>query len=247
MIFNPRLTEPSADDKHWIHTSKGGLNSCILRTGNSVLPNCVGYSWGRAYELLGSKPKLARTNAETWYNHNDGYARGSSPKLGAIACWRKGSATNSSDGAGHVGNVEKIYEDGSFDMSMSQYNGERFIVKNIKPPYNYNNLTFQGFIYLPIDFDQAIETPEPVAKPIGFLGEKGYFELNDIHENIGKVAEFMRRVFPAYTKKEALGNKYGKNLKASLDEFKRRTGLANNGLIDEALINQLKKYGFREN
>ena len=27
--FTPRLSAPSKTDKHWIHTSNGGLNSCI--------------------------------------------------------------------------------------------------------------------------------------------------------------------------------------------------------------------------
>ena len=40
MAFKRRLTAPSTTDKNWIHTSKGGKNSCILVSGNSVLPNC---------------------------------------------------------------------------------------------------------------------------------------------------------------------------------------------------------------
>ena len=50
--FTPRLSEPSTTSKYWIHTSYGGLNSCIIASGNSVLPNCVGYAWGRAYEII---------------------------------------------------------------------------------------------------------------------------------------------------------------------------------------------------
>ena len=219
----------------------GGLNSCILRKGNSVLPNCVGYSWGRAYELLGSKPKLARTNAETWYGYNDGYKRGSIPKLGAIVCWRKGSASNSKDGAGHVGNVEKIYNDGSFDMSMSQYSGERFVIKNIKPPYNYNGLIFQGFIYLPIEFE------EEKQETSNFLGKRGYFKYGDVHENIGKIATFMRKKFPKYTSKEALGNKLGPNLQKAIKEFQKRTGLESDGNIGPLTLAKLKEYGFKEN
>lgn len=40
MSFTPRLSAPSLTDPWWIHTSKGGKNSCILVNGNSVLPNC---------------------------------------------------------------------------------------------------------------------------------------------------------------------------------------------------------------
>ena len=84
--FIQRTTAPSATDKYWINYAKGGLNECILISGTSCLPNCTGYAWGRWYELLGTKPKLSKRNAEMWFVTNDGYKRGSTPKLGAIAC-----------------------------------------------------------------------------------------------------------------------------------------------------------------
>ena len=41
MAYTPRLTAPSTTDKHWIHTSGGGYNSCIRINGTySCLPNC---------------------------------------------------------------------------------------------------------------------------------------------------------------------------------------------------------------
>ena len=149
MSYNPRLTEPSSNDLNWIHTSKGGKNSCILITGNSVLPNCVGYAWGRFMEVLGSTPKLARTNAENWYNYNDGYERGSEPRLGAVLCFAKGKAGVSSDGAGHVAIVEKINTDGSIVTSNSDYGGKRFFTRIFTKPYSMRGYTFQGFIYNP--------------------------------------------------------------------------------------------------
>lgn len=44
-LFTPRLTAPATNNKYWIHTTKGGVNSClrINSTTGSVLPNCVGY------------------------------------------------------------------------------------------------------------------------------------------------------------------------------------------------------------
>ena len=33
MKFEPRLKAPAYNDKHWMHTSKGGYNSCILIKG----------------------------------------------------------------------------------------------------------------------------------------------------------------------------------------------------------------------
>lgn len=43
--FKKRTTAPSVTDKHWIHTSNGGLNECIeINNSGSCLPNCVGYA-----------------------------------------------------------------------------------------------------------------------------------------------------------------------------------------------------------
>lgn len=120
-------------------------------SGKSVLPNCVGYAWGRAYELLGKAPKLSRANAETWYGYKDGYARGKSPKLGAIAVWAKGKVGNSKDGAGHVAVVEQINSDGSFVVSQSGYKSKRFWTSKIPASCKLSGYTFLGFIYLPIN------------------------------------------------------------------------------------------------
>lgn len=159
-MYKTRLSTPNTTDKYWIHTSKGGLNSCILISGNSVLPNCVGYAWGRFYELLGSVPKLSRGNAENWYGYKDGYQRGQVPKLGAVACWSKGKTGVGSDGAGHVAIVEKIDADGTITTSNSGYNGPRFYTKVIKKPYSLGGTyVFQGFIYNPaVDEVAVIET-----------------------------------------------------------------------------------------
>lgn len=136
--FTPRKTEPSTTDKYWIHTSYGGLNECMIINGNSCLPNCVGYAWGRAYEILGTRPNLSRGNAGDWYAYNisnNCYAYGSTPKLGAIACW-----------GGHVAVVEEIYADGKVLLSQSHYGGKRFDPVVTYPPTYTSN--FQGYIYI---------------------------------------------------------------------------------------------------
>lgn len=147
--FTPRTTAPNATDKHWLHTSKGGLNECIHISGDSVLPNCVGYAWGRFYELTGEKPRLSKGNAEDWYgNTSDGYKRSATPQLGAVACWRKGQVWNSADGCGHVAVVEEIKPNGDIVCSNSAYGGTRFYMKTYSKSTGYNDgaLTFQGFI-----------------------------------------------------------------------------------------------------
>ena len=67
MSYEARTTAPSENNKYYKHTSAGGVNECIHIKDGSVLPNCVGYAWGRFYEISGKKPKLSKSNAENWY------------------------------------------------------------------------------------------------------------------------------------------------------------------------------------
>ena len=78
-----------------------------------------------------------------------------------------------------------------------------------------------------------------------FLGKRGYLKYGDSGENIGKIASFMYKTFPSYTKKAALGNYFGKNLLASIKEFQRRTGLEADGNIGPLTLKKLVKYGFK--
>ena len=149
--FTARTSAPSTSDKYWIHSSKGGLNECILISGNSCIPNCVGYAWGRAYELLGSRPKLSRMNAEDWFGYADGYPRSQIPSLGAIICWSKGKVGYEADGAGHVAVVEEIKPNGDVVTSNSGYNTTRFWMQTFTKASNYSmgsGYTFQGFIHI---------------------------------------------------------------------------------------------------
>lgn len=152
--FIPRTRAPAENDRHWIGTGYGGLNECIVinKKDGSVLPNCVGYAWGRFYELIGKRPLLPRTDARTWFNAYEGYSRGQVPALGAVACWA-GTAH------GHVAIVESIGPD-YIMVSQSNYGGARFEYKKclkridgkgyISPG---GNTAFQGFIYNPVNFD----------------------------------------------------------------------------------------------
>lgn len=155
-VFQRRETAPSASDKHWIKTTHGGYNRCIVidNVTGSVLPNCTGYAWGRFLEENGiTDCNLSRGDAEIWFsNLLDGYSRGQTPKLGAVICW---SSTNS---GGHVAIVEKIERNGDILTSNSAYGGTRFYMKTLSPPdYDMGSAySFQGFIYPIYDFiDEA--------------------------------------------------------------------------------------------
>ena len=78
-----------------------------------------------------------------------------------------------------------------------------------------------------------------------FLPARGYFKRGDNNVNVGKIASFMRKTFPSYTKRAALGNLYGPNLIASIKEFQRRTGLVADGCTGKLTLAKLVQYGFR--
>lgn len=144
MAFTPRLNAPSYNSRYWYSANP------FFQSGYG-LPNCTCYAWGRFYEISGSRPKLSLSDAENWYGYRDGYSRGSAPRLGAVACWRKGKVGTDGDGAGHVSIVEKINTDGSIVTSNSAWGGSRFYLRTLSPP-NYklgSTYAFQGFIYNP--------------------------------------------------------------------------------------------------
>lgn len=151
MAFVPRNTDndaPSSDNIYYLVPSAGGVNECIEISNGSVLPNCVGYCWGRTYEINEIEPNLSTGNAGTWFSYTqDGYRRsnpGDPPALGAICCWSGGLQ------GGHVATIEQINSDGSFVTSNSAYGGTRFWTQTIRPPFYefQTGYTFQGFIYV---------------------------------------------------------------------------------------------------
>ena len=157
-MFVPRLTQPPNTDTHWINTAYGGLNPCILGYPSygygNCLANCVGYAYGRRYEILGRDPHLCINQAAIWWTYNDGYPRSQDPTLGAIACWDDG-------GSGHVAVVEEIQYSGgqvvSCTISESVYGGTIFRTWTITRSsgwFRFNSsYVFQGFINIPIPPD----------------------------------------------------------------------------------------------
>lgn len=80
----------------------------------------------------------------------------------------------------------------------------------------------------------------------GFFPARGYFKKGDMSTKISKIAAFMRKAFPAYTSKAALGPYFGTNLYKSIKEFQRRTGLEPDGNIGPLTLAMLEKYGFKK-
>ena len=84
------------------------------------------------------------------------------------------------------------------------------------------------------------------VKNDSFLPSRGYFKKGDVSANVGKIADFMYRAFPAYTSKKALGNTYGDNLIKAVKEFQKRSGLKVDGYFGEKTLKALEKHGFKK-
>jgi hypothetical protein len=145
--FVPRKTEPGRYDTYYNDNNNPyGYTFTGSRSGR----NCVWYAWGRAYEILGSRPKLDRSStgvnnvdggwdAGKWFENNKtsgAYPYGSDPKLGAICCF--------SGGDGHVAVVEEIQGKTAYISEMN-YDGKTF---NYREAKNSTSLTIQGYIYI---------------------------------------------------------------------------------------------------
>ena len=182
-IRNTEADAPDPADEsflYWKHTSAGGYNKCIKVLNGAVLPNCVGYAWGRFMEILGNSPSfdpetedpvptLSTSNAGLWYKKtSDGYERGQEPRVGAVICWEKPGA------AGHVAIVEEVKDDGSIVTSESGWRDKveydpvaHFWVSHRTNTDGHwgaskNGYIFQGFIYNPAVTPGGIV--EPVSK-----------------------------------------------------------------------------------
>lgn len=165
MGYTPRFTQPESGNPYWTGTAYGGYNRQIIPADygslsawyGSVLANCTGYVHGRWMELGGVTSEvygISNGNASTYFSHNDGYERGQTPRLGAIACYSGGLY----GGAGHVAIVEQINADGSCVVSMSDYGLSIFSTATL-PSGTYNpwsniGLVFNGFIYHPSIHDE---------------------------------------------------------------------------------------------
>lgn len=128
-----RTTCPK-NNKYYIRTVSGGLNGAVagspVVSGANVLCNCVGFANGRFNELWNDpnlegivKPFHVQLvcNAENFIESakRQGLKISSTPVVGGIMVWQKGSTLGGGDGAGHVAVVERVYNDGTILTSES--------------------------------------------------------------------------------------------------------------------------------
>jgi len=187
------------------------------------MPNCTCYAWGRFWENadvngdFSNRPALSTGNAQDWYNHSDGYSRGHTPALGAIACYAGGQYS----GVGHVCVLEQENSDGTWLVSESAWNGFFFRASHsiqANGDYGYGGYTFQGFIYNPVSGGGSVSpAPDgwtfiPRLNNHGMRGNPYWYSLNPSYTVrhhplpncvtycIGRVFEFMdwKRTYSEY-------------------------------------------------
>lgn len=153
-LFSPRLSGPEIGNPYYFEK-----NSYYL--SGYGMPNCTAYAYGRAFEILGSKPNLCMGNANQWWDYNlnkNFYSHGDTPKVGSIICWNGSSC-------GHVAVVEKI-EGNKVTYSESAWSGDYFTVSQytIGNEDNASVGGFQGYIHLG-DFGDIVEEPLDTTPP----------------------------------------------------------------------------------
>ena len=113
---------------------------------------CTWWAYERLTQMNGKEPPVISGNAGGWYNNclAAGLTRGSTPTVGAIACWNNGQGNDS----GHVAIVEAVYSD---HIHISEYNWDVSLGYNEKDLYFSNmnrsssskpNRYFAGYIYV---------------------------------------------------------------------------------------------------
>lgn len=151
--YTPRLTAPAKTNGYYYS------NKNVFYAAGWGMPNCTCYAYGRAYEILGTKPNLCIYSAYLWYDYNKQngyYAYGQTPKVGAIACWVYSSGTS-----GHVAVVEKI-SNNTITFSNSAYGGSEFYTSTapVNDPSNGRSTwIFQGYIYIG-NYSSSSSNPE---------------------------------------------------------------------------------------
>lgn len=129
-----------------------------------------------------------------------------------------------------------------------------------KSGYNRRNWTKHGKLpyvaYTNANSTKTQPKVEPKKEPskVDYLAiikkyePKGYLYDGDKNELVGKIAEFMYKMFPAYTNKAALGDLYGPNIKKSILEFQKRVKMDKrdcDGYVGPKTLEKLYEYGFK--
>ncbi len=174
MAFVPRTTKPEKGNKYYITKARGGYSNAIQGQPTDadcdVLPNCVGYAYGRFNEIggYGYCKYLRPVNAENFMQYAGSLSTGMTPQVGACMVWQKGATLSNSDGAGHVAIVEKVISDTQILTSESGWKSSPFWTQTrYKGDGNWgqnSSYKFLGFIYNPaVNSSTPTTTTTPVV------------------------------------------------------------------------------------
>lgn len=227
-------TTPPKSNKYYLQKNCGGYSPCIEGNNQyklrpypgSVLPNCVGLATGAFNSVIGGGCKyLGNTDAERFYAlaKSQGLEVGYKPRPGAVAVWRKGSATSHADGAGHVAFVLwtnwsdkiKVWQSGwSYKKSVT------IVSTYSKGHGNWgmsSDYDFVGFIYNPKI--APYKTPATTVQK----GTKG---------TSAKFVQWCLWKNGCYTsgKKSEVDGSFGARSVTALKAFQRKYGLAVDGI-----------------
>lgn len=233
VTYSPRLTEPAHRGYYGVRNDYNPFSVNPNTNGN-----CVWYAWGRAYEILGSRPNInTYGNACSWYSNNirrGEYAYGSTPKLGAVACWSGGS-----QGCGHVAVVEQINDDGTITISESSYSYFSFKVRRINKNGYYPGLRFDGYIYILNDgvagsviSDNVNNSANPDAHSVPtsnlYRGSRG--------DSVSWVQAMCNRLAGTNI---GIDGQYGSDTVNAVKSFQRKYGLAADGIVGPQTRNKM--------
>lgn len=233
VTYSPRLTAPAHSGYYGVRNDYNPFSVNPNTNGN-----CVWYAWGRAYEILGSRPNIdTYGNACSWYSNNirrGGYAYGSTPKLGAVACWSGGS-----QGYGHVAVVEQINDDGTITISESSYSYFPFNVRRINKNGYYPGLRFDGYIYILNDgvagsviSDNVNNSANPDAHTVPtsnlYRGSRG--------DSVSWVQSMCNRLAGTNI---GIDGQYGSDTVNAVKSFQRKYGLAADGIVGPQTRNKM--------
>lgn len=234
MKLEQRTSQPSLTNKYYIITSKGGYNRCLNIKDGYVLPNCVGYAYGRFMEANKiTSCQLPTCNAESWIYKNTYYEEGNTPKVGSVIVWAKGKIGNAEDGAGHVGFVEAVNADGSIVVTQSAYKGTAWYVQTLKKPYSKVGYTLVGFIYSPNNFEEGYKGTFPT------LPSRGYFKKGDKGTQVKNLQKLLNW---ANNDKLSVDGVIGDKTIASVKKFQKVLGVSQDGLFGKNTLKKAKEY-----
>ena len=251
-----RKTQPS-NNKYYIRTLTGGLNLALAGEptieGANVLCNCVGYANGRFNEII-NDPELTGIGKAFKYQlvcdaedfiesaKHQGLKISKTPTLGGIMVWQKGSLMTT-DGAGHVAVVERLYDDGSILTSESGFRA--FAFKTVRRDNDNGRWSqadgykFRGCVVNPYVKDVITKAPKLKIDGVG-----GNCTVRAMQRFFGTPKD---GVISGQTKKQAWGYpsikavEYGDGGSTVVRKLQKWLGLSQTGKLNDKTIKAWQK------